>query len=68
MEEEEAGEPPICADCGEPTELDSSLSFATSDGKVLCFNCAIRRGGKYDDERDRWEVAFDGASPLRSSH
>lgn len=57
MHSEETLEPATCADCGEPTDLDSTLSFVISENKVLCFDCALRRGGRYDEDEGGWVVA-----------
>ena len=44
-----------CADCGaEIAELE--WTFAVSDESVICYQCATRRGGAYDELEDRWKV------------
>ena len=61
-----------CALCGESIPVDSERSFAFGAGNVLCWECAIERGGSYDAERDVWASVPDlaglpdeafGASP-----
>ena len=43
-----------CADCGELME-ELAPAFESLDGSIiLCFECATRRGGLYDAERDEW--------------
>lgn len=44
-----------CADCGEPLDdpaLERAYSFA--DDQVLCYLCAVARGGAYDEQDDSW--------------
>ena len=43
-----------CAACN--VEIDSSLERAFGVGAevVLCFACAVSRGGSYDEAHDRW--------------
>ncbi len=45
-----------CCDCAATIEPGTARAFAL-DGEVLCFECAIRRGGVYDEPHDRWLVA-----------
>jgi len=61
-----------CALCGEPIPVDSERSFAFGADNVLCWECAIERGGSYDAARDVWDCVPDlaglsdeafGASP-----
>ena len=76
-EDREEGE--ICASCGARIvdELESGFAFGTEN--VLCATCAIRRGGRYDAQRDVWDQPPDltgladeayGASPheVRRGH
>jgi len=43
-----------CAACN--AEIDPSLerAFGLGAGVVLCFACAVSRGGSYDEADDRW--------------
>jgi hypothetical protein len=54
FDEEEAGELVRCADCG--TELVPALErgFVTGADTVLCYDCAERRGGSWDEQRGVW--------------
>ena len=58
MEEEEFEDLEVCADCG-LSIAGSTSSFVFSDLGVLCFACALRRGGRYDGENDAWIVPPD---------
>jgi len=69
---EDRSERESCASCGERIAPESEAGFAFGTGNVLCAACAIRRGGRYDAQRDVWDEAPDlsgladeayGASP-----
>jgi hypothetical protein len=55
LEELEIQEP--CAACGALVVEGLSPSYNFGMGEVLCWECAIRRGGKYDAEHDTWSEA-----------
>jgi hypothetical protein len=58
MDREEWEEPSVCAGCGaQVSETESPFAFGTEN--VLCSECALARGGRYDVERDVWEEAPD---------
>jgi len=42
-----------CAGCGTAIP-DDSRSFAFGETQLLCWECAIRRGGSFDAKEDRW--------------
>lgn len=48
-----------CADCG--AEVFGALAGAFEFGtqQLLCWQCAERRGGRYDARQERWSVAPD---------
>lgn len=48
--------PERCADCGADLES-GERAFAVSDDSVICYACAVRRGGAYDELHDRWSPA-----------
>ncbi len=50
-EEEQLGE---CADCGAPVDEGADPAFPFGAASVLCFACAVRRGGAFDAFKDRW--------------
>ena len=54
MEREEVENQEPCADCGAVVLEGLSPSYIFGQGIVLCWKCAIRRGGKYDAEKDNW--------------
>lgn len=43
-----------CTDCGQDVGLEVSHAFAPGGGVVLCWACAVRRGGVYDEKYDTW--------------
>ncbi len=48
-----------CSDCGASIAPGADGGFSFGEGRVLCFECAIRRKGEYDEREDRWTVAPD---------
>lgn len=46
----------VCTLCGESVKPATERAFAFGDEDVLCYACAVRRGGRYDDAEDRWTV------------
>ena len=52
-----------CADCGA-----SSLarSFPLGNDSILCWDCAVRRGGQFDAELDEWTTSPDIADLRRA--
>ena len=44
----------VCADCGTEVELDTERGFRIGDRAALCFECAVERGGTYDENDERW--------------
>jgi hypothetical protein len=62
----------VCSACGAAIHEGVQGSFAFGTENALCAGCAAARGGRYDAERDRWDVEPDlaglgdeayGASP-----
>lgn len=54
MEEQEL-ERYECADCGELVSDEAPhFELGGETELVLCFECAVRRGGQYDASRDEW--------------
>jgi hypothetical protein len=43
-----------CADCGALLDIAGARTFAFGEQAVLCWSCAIRRGGRYDAGRESW--------------
>jgi hypothetical protein len=72
MDQDERSEARSCAACGATLEGDGDRAFEFGDENLLCFECAVARGGRYDESRDAWEPGPDlrglgdeayGASP-----
>ena len=62
-EELEIHEP--CADCGAVVIEGLSPLYNFGESGVLCWECAIRRGGKYDAEHDTWVEAPNTTDLMR---
>jgi hypothetical protein len=45
-----------CLDCGVTIVPSLDRAFRLSNEAFLCFECAERRGGAYDAEKDRWTM------------
>ena len=72
MEQDDRSEARVCAGCGAPVLGDAERTFEFGDENVICWECAVARGGRYDEARDAWERVPDlggiadeayGASP-----
>jgi hypothetical protein len=48
-----------CIDCGAPLPGEGARSYANAPASYLCFACAERRGGVYDEDEDRWTIPPD---------
>ncbi len=59
MDREEEGELTTCAECGSEIAPATDEAFAFGETGFLCMECALRRGGVYDADQDRWTVAPD---------
>jgi hypothetical protein len=44
-----------CVDCGAATDVGRDRGYVAGE-QVLCWTCAIKRGGNYDADQDRWTV------------
>ncbi len=55
-----------CADCGAQTAAAVERGFSLDAETVICFDCAVRRGGHWDEERALWSSEPDvvGLVPL----
>lgn len=53
MHADEAAGLTECADCDAVVEVESDRAFAFGEW-VLCFECALRRGGIFSEEQERW--------------
>lgn len=77
MEREDWEGAGACAACGVEVTADSDRPFGFGTENVLCYACAMARGGAYDPERDVWVAEPDvsglrdeayGASPHEMRH
>lgn len=59
MHGKESRELERCLECGATVAPATDRAFAISDEAVLCFACAERRGGRFDEARDGWIVPPD---------
>ena len=57
MEREEWENTQPCAHCGARATADAERGFAFGVGNLLCWSCAIERGGRYDAEHETWTVS-----------
>jgi len=55
LDEERQEDVDTCADCGGRAGR-GERTFAVDDDSVLCFACAMRRGGSYDERHDTWST------------
>ena len=59
MDPEDREDLDVCCLCGAALSVESDCAFAFGAQNLLCAECATARGGRYDAERDRWDVAPD---------
>lgn len=66
MHRSEAEDLVECLQCGAEVALGADRVFAVTDDDALCFECAIARGGIYEEHHDVWTKAPDlsGLRPL----
>jgi recombinational DNA repair protein (RecF pathway) len=43
-----------CAECDTEIDPGRERGFGLGGGGALCYECALRRGGRYDEVQDRW--------------
>jgi hypothetical protein len=48
-----------CSDCGSEVRPSVDRGFVAEPDTVLCYDCAERRGGAWDEERGIWSGAPD---------
>ena len=48
-----------CSDCGAEIRPAVDRIFAFGERGALCFDCALRRGGSYDEAHDHWTTQPD---------
>ncbi len=54
MRRSEDRELTACSECGADVHVARDRAYALDVDRVLCFACATRRGGSYDERRDLW--------------
>ena len=59
MDIEEAEPIGVCVACGKSIAASTARAFAYGEGDLLCWSCALERGGVFDDEREDWVRAPD---------
>lgn len=57
MDEQETAELTICIECGAEVWPERDRSYLLSEEDALCYECARKRGGAYDELSDRWARA-----------
>jgi hypothetical protein len=55
MHREEADQLVACVECGARIAPGTGRGYGFGES-LLCFSCAIARGGLYDADEDRWTV------------
>ncbi|HXI56649.1 MAG TPA: hypothetical protein VNO55_11360 [Polyangia bacterium] len=43
-----------CLECGAVISTLGDRGFAVGAEDIICMECALRRGGSYDENQDRW--------------
>ena len=56
MHREESEQLTPCAACGAMIWPSTDRGYTFGSQQALCWDCAIRRGGTYDADKDRWTV------------
>jgi hypothetical protein len=59
MHRSETLELTLCADCGAEFSPARDRGYGFGSRGFLCFDCALRRGGRWDETHDRWEAEAD---------
>ncbi|MBW2291750.1 MAG: hypothetical protein JRG94_05505 [Deltaproteobacteria bacterium] len=54
MQRETRDELVECADCGVPVDVGLERGYPVGDNSALCWECAIKRGARFDDDEDLW--------------
>ena len=57
MHRSEVAQFSLCMECGEEIWPERERSFLVSGDDALCYACAAKRGGSYDELHDRWTEA-----------
>ena len=54
-----------CAECGVETAAALERGFSIDAETVICFDCAVQRGGRWDEERALWSREPDVVGLVR---
>jgi hypothetical protein len=54
MHRSEADDLARCLQCGAEVSRSQDRAYAFGEDSLLCMACALQRGGRYDDQRDKW--------------
>lgn len=65
MHRSETPELATCAECGAEIAPARERGYVYAPGACLCFACAVRRGGSYDETHDRWSNEPDTQGLVR---
>jgi hypothetical protein len=49
----------LCVECGASLSVEIDRAFACGPDTFLCYACAERRGGIFDEDEDRWTLPPD---------
>lgn len=56
MHREEEERETNCAECGALVVVAVDRGFAFGESSALCFECSLRRGGRFDADEERWTI------------
>jgi hypothetical protein len=68
MHRDEADRLVTCLDCGAEFASGTDRDFEFGVAGVLCWECAERRGGSYDESQSRWTEAPDVSDLADAAH
>jgi hypothetical protein len=57
MHSSESAELSTCIVCGEEVFAERERSYLVTGDDILCYACALARGGVFDELHDRWTRA-----------
>lgn len=55
MQEEELDLFVDCRSCGRRVDVDAEVTYGFGESDLICFECAVDRGARYDIDEDRWQ-------------
>jgi hypothetical protein len=58
-----------CVTCGRDVAMGTDRTYVVTDDEVLCFDCAVRLGGSWDEITGTWlQVPDVRGTPLHRDH